>query len=79
MYLPEDLVDYIVVHELCHLKEMNHGPKFWALVAQVIPDHKARRKELKNKFINIGRFFEVNALAAFLFENRHEIVHEKLD
>jgi predicted metal-dependent hydrolase len=46
--LPERLVDYIIVHELCHLKEFNHSQKFWDLVAQVLPDYKQRRKEIKN-------------------------------
>ena len=45
--LPTDLVDYVIVHELCHLQEMNHSPKFWQLVEQTIPDHKLRRRRLK--------------------------------
>lgn len=47
LFLPTPLVEYIVVHELCHLKEMNHGPAFWALVAQTVPDYRARRKAVK--------------------------------
>jgi predicted metal-dependent hydrolase len=39
--------DYIIVHELCHLGEFNHSQKFWALVAQTIPDYKKIRQELK--------------------------------
>jgi len=41
-FLPVELVDYIVVHELCHLSELNHGPQFWQLVAEQIPDYKDR-------------------------------------
>lgn len=46
MFLPQKLADYIIVHELCHLKEMNHSKKFWKLVAEVFPNHKILRKEL---------------------------------
>ncbi|MDP2656309.1 MAG: M48 family metallopeptidase [bacterium] len=46
-FLPLHLVDYIVVHELCHLQELNHGKEFWHLVSQCIPDGTARRKELR--------------------------------
>jgi predicted metal-dependent hydrolase len=45
--LPPELADYIVVHELCHLREFNHSPRFWRLVEEAIPDHLARRKALR--------------------------------
>lgn len=45
--LPPHLADYIIVHELCHLKELNHGKKFWQLVEQVCPNHRAMRRELR--------------------------------
>lgn len=48
VYLSEVLADYIIVHELCHLKEMNHSYRFWNLVEAIIPDWKKRRKQLKN-------------------------------
>lgn len=48
LYLPPHLADYIVVHELCHLKEFHHGQKFWALVAQVFPNYREMRRELRS-------------------------------
>lgn len=46
--LPPKAADYIIVHELCHLKEFNHSRNFWDLVAQTIPDYKEIRKQLKS-------------------------------
>jgi len=46
--LDPKLADYIIVHELCHLKEFNHSSKFWALVERMIPDYKVRRKALSS-------------------------------
>jgi predicted metal-dependent hydrolase len=47
LLLPERMADYVVVHELCHLKEFNHSSRFWALVAQTIPDCRHIAKELR--------------------------------
>ena len=44
---PPKVLDYVVVHELCHRLEMNHSPRFWALVESMIPDYKTHRKWLK--------------------------------
>lgn len=45
--MPEEIMDYVVVHELCHLKEMNHSIMFWQLVASILPDYATRRTWLK--------------------------------
>ena len=47
MCCPEAAIDLVVVHELCHIKVRNHGPDFYALLAQYLPDHKERKKLLK--------------------------------
>ena len=43
-----EVVDYVVIHELAHLKERNHGTQFWALVEKMCPEYKERKKWLKN-------------------------------
>ncbi|MDD5489794.1 MAG: M48 family metallopeptidase [Candidatus Moranbacteria bacterium] len=48
VHLPEKYLDYIIVHELCHLKEFNHSKRFWDLVGEMIPDYKIIRKEFRN-------------------------------
>lgn len=47
MLCPEEVRDYVVVHELCHRKEMNHSPAFWAQVERVLPEYKAQYRWLK--------------------------------
>lgn len=51
-FLPQQLSDYIIVHELCHLGEFNHSQKFWNLVSKVIPDYLELKKELKRGGVN---------------------------
>lgn len=47
MRLPEHLRDYVMLHELCHLRYLNHGPEFHALLESVCPGHRALNRELK--------------------------------
>lgn len=48
MLAPPVILDYVVVHELCHLTHMNHSPAFWQAVEKVYPDYKSARKWLKD-------------------------------
>lgn len=47
LFLPPEVQDYLIVHELCHLKEMNHGPQYWLLVAEQVPKYKDCIKRLR--------------------------------
>ncbi len=59
--LPPELQDYVVIHELCHLGELNHSPRFWALVARTQPHFKKIRKIL--------RLYHISRL---LFPQKHD-------
>jgi len=47
IYLPNELADYLIVHELCHLGQFDHSKKFWALVERTIPNYKELRTHLR--------------------------------
>jgi predicted metal-dependent hydrolase len=47
IHFPRHVIDYVVAHELAHLREMNHSPRFWSTVEQLYPDFRAARNELK--------------------------------
>ena len=49
IHLKPEAIDYVVVHELAHLREMNHSPAFWNVVADILPDHLERRKALQKE------------------------------
>ncbi len=51
---PTHIVDYVVVHELCHLRQLNHSKAFWQIVESQIPDYKERRKWLKENGIKLN-------------------------
>ena len=53
IYLRSALADYLIVHELCHLGELNHSKRFWALVKQMIPDYVKINKELRRTPIKL--------------------------
>lgn len=54
-FLPQELIDYVILHELCHVKQKNHSRAFWNLVCLFMPDAKARRKKLHDYslFLNV--------------------------
>lgn len=54
--LPEGVIEYVIVHEIAHLKELNHSRKFWCLVESMLPEYKIQRKWLRENnhlFLNL--------------------------
>lgn len=54
LYAPDEALDYVIIHELAHLKEQNHGPAFWALVAGAMPEYRSAQAWLKQNGGSIG-------------------------
>ncbi len=50
LFAPDDVVDYVIIHELAHLVEMNHSSRFWKLVEEAMPDYKEKKKWLKQNW-----------------------------
>lgn len=55
--LPDDIFDYLVVHEMAHLVHPNHGQLFWKTVSEYVPDYKTRRRQLKSYALGL---YEMN-------------------
>jgi len=47
LFAPEEVIDYVIIHELAHLTELNHSPRFWKLVSDAMPDYKEKEQWLK--------------------------------
>jgi hypothetical protein len=54
IFAPRDVIDYVIVHELCHLKHSNHSPRFWAEVEKYLPDYRNHHKWLKDHCIDMS-------------------------
>jgi len=57
VHYPLALLDYVVVHELAHLREMNHSPRFWAVVGEVFPDYEGAKAALKKRSVEMPILF----------------------
>jgi predicted metal-dependent hydrolase len=52
LFAPQPVIDYVIIHELAHLVEMNHSDRFWKIVSDIMPDYKIHEKDLKeNRYL----------------------------
>ncbi len=71
LFLPECLADYIIIHELCHLKELNHSPKFWAEVEKIMPHYRELVLELRK----LEKSTRTNVESMRQHQNTHSCQH----
>ncbi|MBQ3176289.1 MAG: M48 family metallopeptidase [Clostridia bacterium] len=55
---PVDAIEYVIIHELCHMREMNHSERFWALVEQHVPDWRKKREKLSQVQVWLDAYFK---------------------
>lgn len=58
IFLPIELVDYVIVHELCHLKHFNHSDAFWSAVAETITDYEIKKQHLRMISLTMNRYVQ---------------------
>ena len=68
IFAPPEILDYVVVHELCHLTHMNHSADFWNMVGSVMPEYKIYRKWLKEHGheLTLGHYLEQKGIPVTL-------------
>jgi predicted metal-dependent hydrolase len=71
LFMPQEILDYVIVHELAHTKYRSHGKRFWALVERIVPDHREKRKWLRENgwsYPKTGDFRGQLTLAGYIAE-----------
>jgi hypothetical protein len=58
LFVEPDLVRYVLIHELCHMREMNHSSRFWRLVGQYYPEFRTARRRLKEAWYQMPAWAE---------------------
>ncbi len=59
IFAPREILEYVIVHEVCHIAEMNHSPRFWKLVEKIYPNYKAAKLWLKQHGFMLNQYLNV--------------------
>lgn len=59
VFAPQEVLNYVIIHEMCHLVEMNHSKPFWDLVAKLCPEYKTAKLWLKENGSNLHRYLQI--------------------
>jgi predicted metal-dependent hydrolase len=70
LFMPQDVLDYVIIHELAHTKYRSHGVRFWSLVESIVPDHKEKRRWLRENGWTVPEFGIRNGSASEMGEGR---------